>query len=93
MSAEWLQGPPGSTMATDLRAETFTSFFVTATKGFTPHRWQLQVALDGRQRCSPFRLDSGRQRSHWLGLGATLPHFDKTAIDAGHTHEEKNRCR
>lgn len=34
-------------MASNSREGSFTSFFKTATGGFTPHRWQLQVAVDG----------------------------------------------
>ncbi|MCW5889582.1 MAG: DEAD/DEAH box helicase [bacterium] len=33
--------------ATDSRADNFTAFFKTATGGFTPYDWQLQVAVDG----------------------------------------------
>lgn len=33
-------------MATESREESFKSFFATATSGFQPYRWQLQVALD-----------------------------------------------
>lgn len=33
--------------ATDLRTNSFTDFFGTASGGYTPYRWQLQVALDG----------------------------------------------
>ena len=32
---------------TDSRARSFTGFFRTATNGFTPHDWQLLVAVDG----------------------------------------------
>lgn len=33
--------------ATDSRTESFTTFFRTATVRFTPHSWQIQVAVDG----------------------------------------------
>lgn len=34
-------------MVSDSREESFSSFFKTATGGFRPYQWQLQVALDG----------------------------------------------
>jgi len=34
-------------MVSDSREESFSSFFKTATGGFGPYQWQLQVALDG----------------------------------------------
>lgn len=34
-------------MANSPREESFVDFFRTATGGFTPYRWQLQVAVDG----------------------------------------------
>jgi len=34
-------------MASSSREESFTDFFRTATGGFTPYGWQLQVAIAG----------------------------------------------
>lgn len=47
-------------MSADTRADTFTSFFNTATKGFTPHRWQLHVALDGLPDVLPVPTGLGK---------------------------------
>lgn len=47
-------------MSTDSRADSFASFFNTATKGFTPHCWQLQVALDGLPDVLPVPTGLGK---------------------------------
>lgn len=47
-------------MATDSRADSFTSFFKTATGGFTPYRWQLQVGLDGLPDVLPVPTGLGK---------------------------------
>lgn len=47
-------------MATESRADSFTSFFQTATGSFTPYRWQLQVALDGLPEILPVPTGLGK---------------------------------
>lgn len=47
-------------MSADSRADSFTAFFSTATRGFTPHRWQLQVALDGLPHVLPVPTGLGK---------------------------------
>jgi len=47
-------------MATDSAADSFVSFFKTATGGFTPYRWQLQVALDGLPEILPVPTGLGK---------------------------------
>lgn len=46
--------------ATDPRADNFTAFFKTATGGFTPYRWQLQVAVDGLPDVLPVPTGLGK---------------------------------
>jgi len=46
--------------ATDPRADNFTGFFETATRGFTPYGWQLQVALDGLPDVLPVPTGLGK---------------------------------
>jgi CRISPR-associated endonuclease/helicase Cas3 len=45
---------------TDLRARSFTDFFRTATNGFPPYDWQLQVALDGLPDVLPVPTGLGK---------------------------------
>jgi CRISPR-associated endonuclease/helicase Cas3 len=47
-------------MARNAREESFTSFFRTATGGFTPHLWQLQVAVDGLPEMLPVPSGLGK---------------------------------
>ena len=47
-------------MQPDSRAESFTSFFGTATGGFRPYGWQLQVALDGLPDILPIPTGLGK---------------------------------
>lgn len=47
-------------MSTDPRADSFTSFFNAATRGFTPYCWQLQVALDGLPDVLPVPTGLGK---------------------------------
>jgi CRISPR-associated endonuclease/helicase Cas3 len=45
---------------TDPRAVSFTDFFRTATDGFTPYDWQLQVAVDGLPDVLPVPTGLGK---------------------------------
>jgi len=45
---------------TDPRADSFTEFFKTATGGFTPYGWQLQVAVDGLPDVLPVPTGLGK---------------------------------
>ena len=46
--------------STDPRAGSFTDFFRTATDGFTPYGWQLQVAVDGLPDVLPVPTGLGK---------------------------------
>ena len=46
--------------AADPRADNFTAFFKTATGGFTPYDWQLQVAFDGLPDVLPVPTGLGK---------------------------------
>jgi CRISPR-associated endonuclease/helicase Cas3 len=50
----------GNGMADDSREDSFTSFFETATRGFAPYRWQLQVAVDGLPEVLPVPTGLGK---------------------------------
>ncbi len=47
-------------MTDDSRVDSFNSFFATATEGFQPYRWQLQVALDGLPDVLPVPTGLGK---------------------------------
>jgi CRISPR-associated endonuclease/helicase Cas3 len=47
-------------MASDLRETSFKDFFSTATNGFEPYAWQLQVALDGLPDVLPVPTGLGK---------------------------------
>jgi CRISPR-associated endonuclease/helicase Cas3 len=47
-------------MAIDSREDSFTEFFKSATGGFTPYRWQLQVAVDGLPEVLPVPTGLGK---------------------------------
>lgn len=47
-------------MATDAGEDSFRSFFNIATGGFTPYRWQVQVALDGLPEILPVPTGLGK---------------------------------
>ncbi|MGH7270330.1 MAG: DEAD/DEAH box helicase, partial [Polyangiaceae bacterium] len=47
-------------MATESREANFKSFFATATGGFQPYRWQLQIALDGLPEVLPVPTGLGK---------------------------------
>ena len=47
-------------MAGSSREESFTDFFKTATGGFTPYGWQLQVAVDGLPDVLPIPTGLGK---------------------------------
>jgi hypothetical protein len=47
-------------MAAKPREDAFIDFFQSATGGFTPYRWQLQVALDGLPDVLPVPTGLGK---------------------------------
>lgn len=47
-------------MASSSREKSFTDFFRTATRGFTPYGWQLQVAIDGLPDVLPVPTGLGK---------------------------------
>ena len=47
-------------MASDARKDSFMAFFRSATGGFTPYRWQLEVALDGLPDVLPVPTGLGK---------------------------------
>jgi CRISPR-associated endonuclease/helicase Cas3 len=60
MNPENMSQLPAMDGAIDSRTDGFVSFFKTATGGFTPYRWQLQVALDGLPEVLPVPTGLGK---------------------------------